>query len=136
MKLNILIILTFLFLILATNNLFAKRTDMKNVELITTFYIDAITLSNDSTPRKNIDVNSNVNSTMSEIYYVVINDRKMIVFAENGYKAELINISGLTIQMKQIFNGKTNFNVNTPGVYLIKISSQNNKTTLLKTIVT
>jgi hypothetical protein len=135
MKLNISIILAFLALALVQNNLSAQRSASIKTEEISTFYIDAITLSNDSTPRKIIDINSNVNNTLSKSYYVNVNNRNVIVYAEDGYKAELMNISGLTIQLKTIINGKSNFNVKTPGVYLVKISSKYNKTTLLKTIV-
>lgn len=133
MKLTI--IFVFFALVLFGNSLYAQRYDSKITEKITTFYIDAITLSHDSIPRTNIDINSNANSILSNNYYVVVANRNLIVFAQDGYKAGLINISGLTIQSKLITNGKTNFNVNLPGVYLVKISSRNNKTTLLKTIV-
>ena len=135
MKLNISIILAFLALVLVENNLLSQRSPSTKMEEIATFYIDAITLSNDSTPRKIIDVNSSVNNTLSKAYYVSVNNRNVIVFAEDGYKAELVNISGLTIQLKTIMNGKTNFNIETPGVYLVKISSRNYKNVYLKTLV-
>ncbi len=131
MKINI--IIAFLALILVGNNLLAQRSKSKKTEEIATFYIDAITLSNDSTPRTN--VNTRINNPISNNYYIAINNRNLIVVAQDGYKAELINISGIVIQSKQILNGKTYFNVNTSGVYLIKISSKNNETTLLKTLV-
>jgi len=135
MKLNISIILAFFALVLVQNNLAAQRYYLKNAEEIATFYIDAIVLSNDSTPRKIIDVNSSVNNILSGEYYVSVHNQNVIVFAKDGYKAELIGISGLAIQLKPINNGKSTFYVNTPGVYLVKISLQNNKTALLKTVV-
>lgn len=135
MKLNISIILAFFALALFQNNLSAQRSPSIKTEEIATFYIDAIVLSNDSTPRKIIDINSSVSRLISGGYYVSVNNRDVVVFAEDGYKAELMNISGLTIQMKTIINGKSNFNVKKPGVYLLKISSKNSKIVYLKTLV-
>jgi hypothetical protein len=105
-------------------------------EEIATFYIDAIVLNNDPTPRKSIDVNTSIHTRLSDSNYLVVNGRDVIVFAEEeGYKAELISISGNVMHMKPIVNGKTDFNVKNPGVYLVKISSQSKKTTYLKTLV-
>jgi len=133
MKLNI--ILIFLVLVLVEYNLSAQRYASKKTEEITTFYIDAIVLSNDSTPRKTADNNSSVNNILSTNYYVHVNNREVIVFAKDGYKAELISISGFTIQMKTIINGKSNFYVKMPGVYSVRIISRNKISNLLKTVV-
>lgn len=135
MNLPIRIIIILSVFLLTGNTLFAQHSASQSNEEITSFYIDGILLSNDSTARTNINVSINTTITKPANSTVSVNNREIIVLTGDGFKADLINISGLTIQKKQIVQGKVVFGVNAPGIYFVKVHSRNTKNELLKTIV-
>jgi hypothetical protein len=135
MKLQTRILILHSVFLLTGNALLAQHSASKSDENITSFYIDGIILSNDSTPRTNINVSINTISTKSANCTISVNNREVIVFAGDGHKADLINSNGLTIQKKQISSGKVIFNVNAPGIYFVKVYSRNSNNELLKTMV-
>lgn len=136
MKLQIRHLLILAAFLLAENALYAQHPASKSNEEISSFYIDGILLSNDSTPRTNINVSINTSITKTANCTVSVNNREVIVFAAgDGFKADLISVSGRILQKKQIVQGKVVFDVSAPGIYFVKVYSRNHKNELLKTMV-